>query len=1034
MKFEELSKLQTSKREEEISKYWNEIDLLKRSVDERKEGAPFVFYEGPPTANGKPGIHHVIARTLKDLTCRYKTMKGYRVERKAGWDTHGLPVEIEVEKELGLHNKQEIEAYGIEAFNKKCKESVFRYEKLWREMTERIAYLVDMDDPYITLEDDYIESVWHILDKMNKDGAIYEGHKILPYCSRCGTGLASHEVAQGYQLEKTETVIAKFKRVDEDAYFLAWTTTPWTLPSNVALTVHPDEEMVKVRQNGEVYYLAKKLATKVLGDDYEVLETMLGKELEHVRYEPLMDFVPVEGNAYFVTLADYVTSEDGTGIVHTAPAFGEDDYQNGKKYNLAFLQPVDLEGKFTHTPWKGMFVIDANAPIIDWLKHEGKVYSKQRMEHNYPHCWRCDTPLLYYANPSWYIEITRVKEKMIEENKKVDWYPDFVGEKRYGNWLENLNDWAISRSRYWGTPFPMWRCKDCNKTESIGSKAELIEKAIEDIDESIELHRPYVDDVHINCPHCGGVMEREKDVIDVWFDSGAMPFAQHHYPFEHKDDFDKYFPADFICEGIDQTRGWFYSLMAISTYMTGRSPYKSVLVNDLVLDKDGKKMSKSRGNTLDPFNLIDEYGGDVIRFYSLYVSPPWVPTRFDVEGLREVESKFFRSFRNVYNFFSLYANTEEENAFDTAVPYAERPEIDRWILSRYNHLVAMYHTEMDRFELTKVVRAINEFVIEDLSNWYIRRNRRRFWKGEMDDDKRAVYQTTYEILKGVSQLMAPFTPFIAEEIFRHLTGEESVHLTLLPEADEAQYDDALEEKMDLVRALVTLGRASREEAKIKVRQPLTGIVVDGKYESILSDLTELIQEELNVKEVKFSQDLAEYMDFSLKPDFRAAGSVLGKKIKAFQNALKEVDAKAFLDEMQEKGQIVLTLDGEEVTILPEYVLTQITAKEGFNVSMENNVFVLLDTTLTPALVQEGYAREFVSKVQQMRKSLDFDVLDTIQTKYAASDEVAEALTAYEEFVKQETLTTELVREAELDAETVALNDASVQIVLERNAR
>lgn len=1032
MHFEELSKRRTSERETEISSYWNEIDLLKRSVEVREDAESFIFYEGPPTANGKPGIHHVIARTLKDLTCRYKTMKGYRVDRKAGWDTHGLPVEIEVEKELGLHNKQEIEAYGVEAFNKKCKESVFRYEKLWRDMTEKIAYLVDMDDPYITLEDDYIESVWHILDTMNKDGAIYEGHKILPYCSRCGTGLATHEVAQGYKVEKTETVIAKFKRADEDAYFLAWTTTPWTLPSNVALTVHPDEEMVKVSHKGEVYYLAKKLATKVLGEEYEILETMKGSDLEGVKYEPLMPFVVAEGKAYVVTLGDYVTAEDGTGIVHTAPAFGEDDYLNGKKYGLTFLQPVDLEGKFTATPWKGTFVIDANPAIVDWLKQENKIYSKQKMEHNYPHCWRCDTPLLYYAHASWYIEITRVKDKMIENNNNVNWFPDFMGEKRFGNWLENLHDWAISRSRYWGTPFPMWRCQECDKTESIGSKKELIDRAIEDIDESIELHRPYVDNVHIRCPHCDGVMKREEDVIDVWFDSGAMPFAQRHYPFEHKDDFNQYFPADFICEGVDQTRGWFYSLMAISTYMTGKSPYKNVLVNDLVLDKEGKKMSKSRGNTLDPFDLIDEYGGDVIRYYSLYVSPPWLPTRFDIDGLREVESKFFRSFRNVYNFFSLYANNEEEDGLKDTVAIHDRPEIDRWILSRYNHLLELYHVEMERFELTKVVRAINDFVIEDLSNWYIRRNRRRFWKGEMDADKRSVYQTTFEILKGVSQMVAPFTPFIAEEIYRHLTGEESVHLTLLPEANLSAVDDALEEKMELVRTLVTLGRASREEAKIKVRQPLADIVVDGKYEPVLSDLTELIMEELNVKNVKFEKNLSEYMDFSLKPDFRAAGSVLGKKIKAFQNALKEADAKAFLDELASAGEVVLSLDGEDVRILPEYVLTTITAKEGFNVSMQDNVFVLLDTTLNEELVQEGFAREFVSKVQQLRKSSDYDVIDTIQTFYVATDDVHDALVAYEEFIKQETLTTELTRVEALETDETPLNESVVKIRLEKN--
>lgn len=1033
MQFQELSKKRAAEREQEVSKYWNEIDLLHRSVETRKDQPPFIFYEGPPTANGRPGIHHVIARTLKDLTCRYKTMKGFKVERKGGWDTHGLPVEIEVEKQLGLTNKQEIEAYGVEKFNKKCRESVWKYEKLWREMTEKIAYLVDMDNPYVTLEDDYIESCWHILDTMNKDGAIYEGHKILPYCSRCGTGLASHEVAQGYKEIKSETVVAKFKKKDEDAYFLAWTTTPWTLPSNVALTVHPEVEYVKVEQKGEVYYLAKALADEVLGaGEYEVLETLLGKDMEYMEYEPLLDFIKPQGKAYIVTLADYVTIEDGTGIVHTAPAFGEDDYNTGRRYDLAVIQPVNDEGKFTQTPWEGNFVMDADPAIIEWLKQEGKVYKKQRMAHNYPHCWRCDTPLLYSAKPSWYIEITRVKDKMIENNNHVNWYPDFVGEKRFGNWLENLNDWAISRSRYWGTPFNMWRCKECGHTDTVGSKKEMIERAIEDIDESIELHRPYVDDVHFKCPDCGGIMEREKDVIDVWFDSGAMPFAQRHYPFEHKDDFEQYFPADFICEGIDQTRGWFYSLMAISTYMTGRAPYKSVLVNDLVLDKDGKKMSKSRGNTIDPFEVIEEYGADVIRFYSLYVSNPWVPTRFDMDGLREVESKFFRSFRNVYNFFSLYANTEEESFMDKEVPYGDRPEIDRWILSRYHNLLKMYHTEMERFELTRMVRAINEFVNEDLSNWYIRRNRRRFWTGEMTDDKRSVYQTTYEILKGISLLVAPITPFIAEEIYLVLTDEESVHLAYLPEADEAAIDEKLEEKMETVRTMVTLGRASREEAKIKVRQPLSAIVVDGKYEEMLSDLNGLLEEELNIKEVTYAKDLSTYMDYSLKPDFKAAGSVLGKKIRAFQLALNEAQPKEFLDELAKEGRITMQLDGEDVVIEREYVDVKINAKEGFNIAMEDNIFVLLDTHLNEELIQEGYAREFISKVQQLRKSNDFEVTDTITTRFVATDELAKALETHQEFIKEETLTTELLRVDALDAEETPLNDQVVQIELTNN--
>ena len=654
-KFKSLVDSSVKQAEAEVSKYWNEVNILEKTLEKGKNDPSFVFYEGPPTANGNPGIHHVIARTLKDSVCRYKTMNGYQVKRKAGWDTHGLPVEIQVEKELGLSDKQQIEAYGIDKFNEKCRDSVFSFEKQWREMTERMAYEIDLDNPYITLDNNYIESVWWILDKFNKEGYIYEGHKILPYCPRCGTGLASHEVAQGYKEVKNNTVIAKFKRVDADEYFLAWTTTPWTLPSNVALTVGPEVDYVKVKQNDEVYYVAKALANKVLGEDYEVLAEMKGKDLEHVEYEQLMPFVTTEEKAFFVTCGDYVTTEDGTGIVHTAPAFGEDDYNLGRKYNLPVLQPVDESGKFTATPWEGKFVMEegVDVEIIKWLAHENKLFSKEKVAHNYPHCWRCQTPLVYYAKPSWYIEMTRLKDQLIANNNTVEWYPNFVGEGRFGNWLENLNDWAISRSRYWGTPLNIWKC-ECGHKQSVGSRAELAEKAIEDVNpETVELHRPYVDDIHLKCDCCGKPMTRVTEVIDCWFDSGSMPFAQHHYPFENEENFEELFPADFICEGIDQTRGWFYSLLAISTFVMGKAPYKRVLVNDLVLDKEGKKMSKSRGNTVNPFELFDQYGADALRWYLLYVSPPWTPTRFDVDGLKEVQSKFLGTMKNVYNFFTL---------------------------------------------------------------------------------------------------------------------------------------------------------------------------------------------------------------------------------------------------------------------------------------------------------------------------------------------------------------------------------------------
>jgi isoleucyl-tRNA synthetase len=1032
-RFRELSNKSVNEREQEISKYWEEIDLLHKSVDTRDDKKPFIFYEGPPTANGKPGIHHVMARTLKDLVCRYKTMEGYQVKRKAGWDTHGLPVEIEVEKQLNLKNKQEIEDYGIEAFNKKCKESVFKYEKLWRDMTTRMAYEIDLDNPYITLENDYIESVWWILDKFFKEGFVYEGHKILPYCPRCGTGLASHEVAQGYEEMKTETVVVKFKLKDKDEYFLAWTTTPWTLPSNVCVTVNPEETYLKVRQNDEIYYVGKVLADKVLGEDYEVIEEYKGKDLEYVEYEQLIPFIKVDGDkkAFFVTLGDYVTTEDGTGIVHSAPAFGEDDYNTGVRYNLPVLKPVDDEGKFTDTIWKGKFVMDADLDIIQWLRENGKLYKKERIVHNYPHCWRCHTPLLYYAKPSWYIEITKLKDKLIENNNGVNWYPDFVGEKRFGNWLENLNDWAISRSRYWGTPLPIWRCEECNHTTSVGSRKELSEKAIENIDESIELHRPYVDDVHLKCEKCGGIMTREKDVVDVWFDSGAMPFAQHHYPFENKENFNKLFPADYICEGIDQTRGWFYSLLAISTFVMGKSPYKNVLVNDLVLDKEGKKMSKSKGNTVDPFMLFDQYGADVLRWYLIYVSPPWTPTKFDEDGLREIESKFFRSIRNVYNFFSLYANTDDVDPREFFIEYSDREQIDRWILSKYNSLVKQVRQDMDIFELTRVVRAIQEFVIEDLSNWYIRRSRRRFWSTELDDNKKAVYNTTYEILVGLSKMIAPIVPFTAEELYRNLTDNESVHLDFYPECNEKLIDLGLEEKMDLVRDLVGLGRASRESAKIKVRQPIKEVLIDGKYEEKISDLVPLIKEELNVKEVIFEKDLSQFMNFSLKPNFKIAGPVLGSKVKAFGKKLNELNAHKTVEKLDSGEKLVLNLDGEDVEITKDYVMVTISSKEGFDVAMENNLFVILDTTLTKDLVDEGYAREFISKVQQMRKNNGYEVLDNINIYYSGDDEIREAVELFEDFIKEETLAVSIEKVDEDYFEKQDLNGHMTGIKLEK---
>lgn len=1010
--FKRLSDKPVAQVQNEQVKKWKEEDLLQKCVDTREGAEPFIFYEGPPTANGKPGIHHVMARTLKDSVCRYKTMKGYQVNRKAGWDTHGLPVEIEVEKQLNMSGKQDIEKYGIKEFNEKCRESVFTYTGMWREMSERMGYLVDLDHPYITLDNNYIETGWWILKKFFDAGLIYEGHKILPYCPRCGTGLASHEVAQGYKMVKTNTITAKFKKTgSENEYFLAWTTTPWTLASNVALTVGPDIDYVRVKmtegdEEGNIFYVAQHLADKVLGAGrYEVLQTMKGKDMEYMEYEQLMPFVKPDKKAFFVTCMDYVSIEDGTGIVHTAPAFGEDDYQCGRKYDLPVVQPVDERGCYTATPWEGRFVMEEglDVEIIKYLAGEDKIFSKEKIEHNYPHCWRCGTPLVYYAKPSWYIAMSRLKDRLVANNNSVNWFPPYVGEKRFGNWLEEVKDWAISRTRYWGTPIPVWRC-ECGHLECVGSRKELVEKAVEDIDESIELHRPYVDDVHLRCPVCGKPMTRIPEVMDCWFDSGAMPFAQWHYPFEHADDLEeKLFPADFICEGIDQTRGWFYSLMAISTFIMGKAPYKNVLVNDLILDKDGKKMSKSRGNTVSPFELFDKYGADATRWYLLSVSPAWTPTRFDEDGLIDVVSKFFGTLRNVYNFFVLYSNQDQIDPAGLNVPYEGRPELDRWILSKYNRLIADVTEYMDQYDHMRTVRAINDFVNEDLSNWYIRRARRRFYAEEMTEDKKSVYATTYEVLVGTAKLIAPIAPFISDEIYVNLTGEDTVHTAYFPEADMSLVDEDTEKRMDLVRALVTLGRGTREKERIKVRQPLSEVLVDGKYESVIGDLTPLILEELNVKKVVFENDLEKYMDFALKPDFKAAGPVLGSKIKAFGAALAKADPAKTVAALEADGKITMDLNGETAEITKDFVDVRISAKEGFAVAMENNIFTILDTTLDDELIDEGIARELVSKVQQLRKQKAFEMMDNIAVTVEADDRVKSAVEKHRDYIMKETL-------------------------------
>ena len=1035
LKFEEVNSKDVKSREAKLKDYWNEIDLLGETFKTRENADEYVIYDGPPTANGKPGIHHVIARTLKDMTSRYKNMKGYKVLKKAGWDTHGLPVEIEVEKQLGFHDKNDIEQYGIEKFNHLCKESVWKYSDMWRDMSDRMAFLYDMDHPYVTMDNNYIETEWWLLDQAFKKGYIYEGAKVMPYCPRCGTGLASHEVAQGYEFEKTLTLTVRFKKKGaSNEYFLAWTTTPWTLPSNLALAVNPDLDYVKVfdKEDDCYYYMAKSLMAKLMDKrDYEVVEEMKGTDLELLEYEQLMPYVKTQpGKAFKVILADYVSAEDGTGIVHIAPAFGEDDYQACRKYDLDFIQPVDLEGRFTETPWKGEFVFDTNEKIWRHLQEEGKVFAKETMEHNYPHCWRCHTPLIYYARPSWYIEMSKFSGKMVENNQTVNWFPQTIGDKRFGNWLENVKDWAISRSRYWGTPLNIWRC-ECGHTDTVASRSELKERAIEDISEDIELHRPYVDNVHIKCDKCGGTMTRVPDVLDVWFDSGAMPFAQLHYPFENKELFEKgYYPADFICEGIDQTRGWFYSLMAISTITMGRAPYKNVLVNDLVVDKNGQKMSKSRGNTLDPFALFDKYGADAVRFYSLYVSPAWMQTKFDEKGLVEVKNNFFRTFENVYNFFSLYAGTDGLTLADIKSFEGVKVDgIDRWLYSRLNSLIKSYYEEMENFEYNKVVHEISDFVVEDLSNWYIRRNRKRFWSQELTDSKKSVYKTTYEVLLALSKLIAPITPFLAEEIYQKLTGGKTVHTEILPQVDESLIDTKLEADMDLVRKIVNLGRASREKESIKVRQPLSKIIVDGSYKERLENLLGLIKEELNVKEVDFEDDLSAFMDYFLKPDFRVVGRIFQSKVNDFAKYLANTDAKTFIDQVNE-GPVKVEIGGEEFEVSKDYLDIRITAKEGFDVEIDGNVFVILDTEITEDLKDEGYAREFISKIQNLRKDSGFEVTDRINISYDADADLAKSLDKFAEDIKKETLADKL-EQTNLDVNPIELNDKEIKISLER---
>ena len=1032
MKFKELGKGSIQEEEKKIGESWGGVNkITERQIENRQGCENFVFYDGPATANGMPGVHHILAKLLKDTFCKYKTMKGYRVLRKIGWDTHGLPVEVQVEKELGFNGKNDIEKYGIKEFNEKCRESVWKNEKAFREFTEELGQFIDLEHPYITYDNNYIETEWWILKKFFDEGLIYDGLKILPYCPRCGTGLASHEVAQGYKEVSVNTVTVPFKlKKMDNTYLLVWTTTPWTLMANVAACVNPNEEYVKCASKGYNFIVAKKLANKVLGDEYEVVEEYLGKNLEYMEYEQLLPIVKVPGHAFFITCADYVTMEDGTGIVHIAPAFGQDDYEVGLKYNLPMINPVDEAGCYKEGPWKGRLVVDPELEIeiIKYLAGEDKLFKKQKMVHNYPHCWRCKTPLVYYSKPSLYIKVTAFKEKIVEANKRVNWYPEFVGEKRFGNWLENLNDWAISRNRYWGTPIPLWRC-ECGHDEMIGSRKELCEKAIEKIDEGIELHRPYVDDVHIKCPKCGKAMTRVKDVIDCWFDSGSMPFAQYHYPFENKELWKEQFPADFISEGIDQTRGWFYSLIVISTFLEGCAPYKNVLVNDLVLDKFGQKMHKSKGNAVEPFNVLHKYGADATRFYMLYASPVWTPLKFDEEGIKEILSKTFNTLKNTYTFFQMYANADNLDPKDFVVNYEDIDEIDKWLLSKYNKLVEYVNNAMDEYDLNKVTREINNFLNEDLSNWYIRRNRRRFWGSELNNSKKAVYQTTYQVLEGLCRLMAPISPFITEEIYRNLTGCESVHLADYPEADKTKYQDKIEEKMDLVRDLISLGRNAREEAKIKVRQPISEVIIDSKNKRVIGDLVDLIKEELNVKEVVFEDNLATYIKFIVKPNFKEVGKILGPKIKEFQEVLSKLSIDE-VNKLRNDEKIVVVLSGEEFTIESGMVDIRVESKEGFDATYKDNNFIVLNTVLTDELINEGLARETISKIQQIRKNNGFDIADRVKVYYEGDNKYTEAIKEFIPVIMDETLAVEFNQVNNL-IDSYDINEYTVKIRVDK---
>ncbi len=1033
MEFKELEKGKISEVEGKILAKWKEENILEKTIENRKDNETWVFYDGPIYANAKPGIHHVLAKTIKDSFCKYKTMKGYKVLRKIGLDTHGLPIEVNVEKKLGFKTKADIEKFGIENFCRECNNATALNIDEVNLLTDNMGQFIDSKHPYVTCSNEFIESEWWLIKEIDKKGLIYYGNKVLPYCPRCGTELSANEVGQGYQEDSVNTVIVPFKIKDSDTYFLVWTTTPWTLMANVALCVNPDLEYIKVSSMGYKFIVAKSLANKVLGDDFEVLETYKGTDLVGTNYERLMPFAEVEGKCFEVVADSYVTSEDGTGIVHIAPAYGDDDNRVCKENGIGFVNPVGKDGCYTTGPWKGTLVTDKDLEIeiIKWLKENDKLFKKIKLTHDYPHCWRCHSPLIYYSKPAWYIRTTEYKDKILEANKTVSWHPDYVGTKRFNNWLENMVDWGISRNRYWGCPMPIWICSSCGEKHVIGSIKELDDMKVGDIDvKNMELHRPYIDEVHIKCPKCNGIMNRVTDVMDVWFDSGAMPYAQCHYPFENKELFESQFPADFIAEGVDQTRGWFNSLICISTIVSGVSSFKNVVVNDMVLDSNGKKMSKSTGNIIDPIKIMEEYGADTVRWYMLYASPVWTPLKFDVEGLKEVHSKFFNPLRNSYNFFAIYANADKITDINTCrVEYNDREDIDKWLLSKYNKLIKEVTEAYDEYDLNKVVKLITDFTSIDLSNWYIRRNRDRFWDNLMTTSKKSVYMTTYEVLEGLSKLIAPIASYTAEEIYTNLTGNISVHLSDFPICNEELIDLKLEEKMDLVRDLISIGRNVREESKIKVRQPISEILLDKKKEKVIGELTSLIKEELNVKEVIYTDDLSTYMNFMVKPNFKEVGKIFGKNIKEFSDKLLELSNED-INKLENNESIKMSIDNTTYDITKDMVDIRISSKDGFKAMVVGNNFVILNTVITKELENEGLARETISKVQQLRKTMNFDITDRINMYIDATSEYKENIKDYLDMIKDETLTIDVYDKDGIE-DKVNINDYEVGFVLEK---